>query len=197
MRARTRVASALLALASSFPTHAGKAVVLGQTYPIAEPDTLEEIKRQAASKDWQSWMKREPANYGAFASVALPRAQQAESRLFDPTYTLPEDIKDQQGKVLFPKGITVNVYDRIKVPGRYIVIGPEPENFVWLREVAKPVSGDKVLVAGGNVLTLRQTMGVPLYQLDDRFIERFGLRRVPAIVRQEGNKLRINEYALP
>ncbi len=182
---------ALLASASAL---AGKSVIVGKTYTIAEPDTLEEIKSKASAVDWKAWMRKAPANYGAFQSTALPRATETASHLFDPTYILPDDIRDADGKLIAPKGLPINVYRRIKVPGRYIVIGDTPEDFAWLRDVAHPVSGDKIILAGGNVYQVRQHTSVQVLILDPRFIERFGLRAVPSIVQQEGIQLRVSEY---
>lgn len=192
---KTPVVSALVTLAlASAPALAGKSVTVGQTYPITERDVLDEIKARAGTVDWQKWMVRAPANYGAFESAALPRATETRSRLFDPTYYLPDDIKDDKGKVLAPKGLPVNVYTRIKVPFRYIVIGDTPEDQTWLREVAQPKSGDKILLAGGNVFSVRRSTSIPVHMLDARFIERFGLQAIPSIVQQEGTQLRVNEY---
>jgi conjugal transfer pilus assembly protein TraW len=173
---------------------AGKVVVLGPAYPIAEPDTLQEIRAAIAGRDWSNYVRREPSTYTAFQSTALPRAEKTASHLFDPTYLLPEDVRDAEGKVLFPKGLPINVYNRIKVPGRYIVIGDSQEDFDWLLDVARPGPQDKVLLAGGNTLLARQQRGVPVYTLDARFIERFGLRAVPSIVQQEGTQLRVSEF---
>jgi len=181
---------------STASTGAPHRVVLGQTWTIAEPDTLQEIETAAKARDWRSWLRSKPKDYSAFRSASLPRATRGDSRLFDPTYTLPEDVKDERGRVLIARGTRVNVYERLQVPGRYIVIEPSAAHYRWLGEVAKPVSGDKVLLANGNVLEERERTARDLFQLDARFIERFGLRAVPSIVRQEGTMLRVEEYAL-
>ena len=173
-------------------------VILGQTFPIAEPDALTEIQDAAKARDWRSWMRKTPRDYAAFASVTLPAASRSTSRLFDPTYTLPMDLRDGSGKVLFPKGTKVNVYERLKLkmPGRFIVISPGEASLRWLDEVAKPAGADKILLANGNVLETRVKTGRTLYRLDERFVERFGVRAVPTIVTQEGTQLRVTEYAL-
>jgi conjugal transfer pilus assembly protein TraW len=169
---------------------------LGPTYPIAEPDTLDEIKRSAASRDWQRWMRKAPTDYGAFQSATLPHAKRNAVRLFDPTYVLPNDIADENGKVIAAKGTRINVYTKLTMRGRMIVIGNTDAHFRWLTDVAKPTSDDKVLLANGNVLTARRNRQVLVYLLDDRFIERFGLKAVPSIVSQDGLKLRVEEYAV-
>jgi len=169
-------------------------VVLGPTYPIVEPDTMSEIHDKAAAFDWHQWMTRDPEKFAAFQSAPLPRATRNSTRLFDPTYALPQDIVGQDGRVLYPKGYLVNVYKTLHVPNRYIVIQGRDSDYRWLRDVAKPMPGDKVLLAGGNVLDERQRMHLELFMLDQRFIERFGLRSVPAIAQQEGEMLRVTEY---
>jgi len=52
------------------------------------------------------------------------------------------------------------------------------------------------MLANGNVYEARQRTKLTLYLLDERFIERFGVKRVPSIVHQEGTMVRVQEYAL-
>ena len=115
-------------------------------------------------------------------------------RQFDPTYLLPRDIKDGNGKVLFAKGTPINVYERMQMPGRMIVISDRDSHYRWLNEVAKPTERDKILIGGGNVLEARRRHRANFYQLDARGVERFGLERLPAIVEQDGVMLRVSEY---
>lgn len=178
------------------PAFAAVNTVVGPTYPILEPDTLEEIATAASRTDWQRWMRRQPKDYSAFDSVTLPRNRAVGSALFDPTYTLPEDLLNERGEVLVPKGTRVNALSKMRLPGRYIVIGPTPEDYRWLDQVARPGSRDKVLIASGNVLTERKATGRPLYALDARFVERFGLTGIPSIVQQEGTNLRVERYVV-
>ena len=192
-----KIACNLLVLAVfAAPVWAAKDPIVGPTFPILEPDTLEEIAAAASGTDWQRWMRRQPKDYSAFDSVTLPRNRQAGSALFDPTYTLPEDLVNERGDVLAAKGTRVNALATIRLPGRYIVIGPTPEDYRWLDQVARPGSSDKVLIASGNVLVERQATGRALYALDARFVERFGLTGVPSIVQQEGSKLRVQRYVV-
>ncbi len=86
--------------------------------------------------------------------------------------------------------------EQIRLPGRYIVIGPTMEDYSWLDEVARPGSRDKVLIASGNVLSEREATGRPLYALDARFAERFGIEGIPSIVQQEGSLLKVDRYVL-
>lgn len=178
--------------------HAGERRVIGPTFPIAEPDLLQEIKQRAATMDWNALVHRkDPASYTAFQTVSLPHAAVDASYLFDPTYTLPQDVKDQNGVVLYPAGTTINVYARRQFPGRTIVIAAEPAHWRWLDEVARPAPTDKVLISGTNMIEAKALAGArPIHALDARIVERFGLRAVPSIVQQEGTQLRVREFRL-
>jgi conjugal transfer pilus assembly protein TraW len=169
---------------------------LGQTFPIAEPDTLQEIRAAAQRRDWKAWMRRTPREYSAFDSARLPVAKKDAVRMFDPTYTVPADLRNEKGEVLIARGTRVNVYERIKVPGRYVVIAATAAHYRWLEEVVKPTDRDKVLVANGNVLEARQRTNRAVYQLDARFIERFGVRAVPSVIEQAGTMLKVTEYGV-
>jgi conjugal transfer pilus assembly protein TraW len=193
------IAACLMAAAAAISTAAiggSQDVTLGQTYSIAEPDVLREIKTAAAARDWQTWVRKQPKDYSAFDSIRLPRNKVDSSRLFDPTYTLPRDIKDDTGRVLALAGTKVNVYAKRKREGRYLVIGGTPEDYRWLDEVAKVTEKDRILLANENVYVQRKATKRQIFILDEHFAERLGLRGVPSIVEQEGTMLRVREYAI-
>lgn len=192
--ARITARSGLLLLAGAFDASAAESI--GQTFPIAEPDTLAEIQARGAGKDWKALMKSDPADNSAFKTAALPRAALDATRLFDPTYTMPRDLVGQDGKIIYRQGQQINVYERLKLPGRYVVIGPEQEYMDWLRDVVKPTASDRLFLVNGSLLEVRQRTKLPVMAVDERVIERFGLRAVPAVISQEGTKLRVREYAL-
>jgi conjugal transfer pilus assembly protein TraW len=189
------VFAALSTAAASTPAPAR--VTLGATYPIAEPDVRGEIRARAASIDWRAAIARDHTRDPAFDSADLPRATKPSVRVFDPTYVLPQDIRGADGRVMFPRGTRINVYERIRMPGRLIIIGPGARDLQWLQRVARPTTRDKVLLATGNVLQARRAGGARVFRLDARIIQRFGLRATPSIVEQAGTRLRITEHALP
>lgn len=192
------VVASILSVAIAASAAAGERRVIGQTFPIAEPDLLQEIKQRAATQDWKSVMQRkDPATFTAFQTTRLPVAVADAAFLVDPTYTLPQDVIDNKGVVIYPAGTTINVYARRQFPGRTIVIAADAAHLRWLDEVAKPTAADKVLIAGTNMLEARELLGArKVFALDERARERFGLRAVPSIVQQEGIQLRVREYAV-
>lgn len=192
-----RIILAINIIFLSCKVFSGESITIGKTFDIIEPDVIKEIKQQAEKVDLKSWMTQNSIDAAsAFQSINLPSSTQNLSFLFDPTYTLPHDIVRHDGKILWPKGTKVNVYERIKTTTRTIVVSDDPKHFAWLNEVAKPQKGDFVFLAGGNVLLKMQLEKKKLYLLDKRVVERFGLRSAPSIVKQEGNRLRVTEYCL-
>lgn len=176
---------------------AGVAINEGKTYPIAEPDMLDEIKSRASKINLKDYADKVGKNNApAFVGATLPRTNKESVRLFDPTYVLPQDIRDGKGRVLYPKGTTINVYERIKTTNRTIVISASKADLDWLDRVAKPENGDKVIIANGNVMSFNQAYNRQFYRLDKRIIERFGLRSVPSIVKQVGTQLEVAEYVI-
>lgn len=176
-----------------------RSVTLGPTFEIVEPDMRDEIRARAAAaqQKFERVVKSRPLDsYSGFQSVALPLAERTRTRSVDPTYTLPRDIVAADGQVLFAKGTQVNVYDRITMPGRFIVIGPYPSHYEWLKSTAKPGDADIVLLAGGNVAQVRRDQQIRVYLLDERGVERLGLEAIPSIVQQSGRMLEVTEYAV-
>jgi conjugal transfer pilus assembly protein TraW len=193
---RPAVAWCLSALLLGGAAQAAPRHVVGPTYPIAEPDVLAEIRAKAARMDWTALMRaRNPSSFSAFHSASLPNATRDRSFLFDPTYTLPRDVVDAKGAVLYPAGTTINVYARQVFPGRTIVIAAEPEQLRWLDTIAKPTDQDKVLLAGADFLQIKDLIGSRrAYALEARAVARFGLQAVPSIVQQDGKALRVREF---
>ena len=197
MHVRKALLSVLLVAA--LPSQAAEHHVIGETFPIAEPDVMAEIKTRAAQTDWKSVMRRQdPSTFSGFQTETLPIAEKDASFLFDPTYTIIQDIPDGKGNILYPRGTQINVYAVRQFPGRTIVLKATPEHFRWLERVAKPTALDKVLIAGGSMLDARRAHSkYPIYALTDRIVERFGLRAAPSIVQQEGDQLRVQEFWVP
>jgi conjugal transfer pilus assembly protein TraW len=172
--------------------------IVGQTFPIAEPDAREELLANVKATNWKELVDKSKVTYAAYTGVYLPNATRNSDRLFDPTYSLPQSIVDSAGRVLYPAGHKVNAYKQLGLRStrRYIVIGPEASHWKWLNEVAKPTDNDRVLLASGNVFDMRQKTGRNIFRLDERFIERFGVKAVPSIVVQNGSMLLVREFAV-
>lgn len=88
----------------------------GQTYEIKERDFTEFIRAKAAAIDpnklrqeFQEQIKKRLPKFRLPNAVAgLPPATEEKLYKVDMTYTLPYNIKDFEGNVIYPKGYTFN-----------------------------------------------------------------------------------------
>ena len=105
----------------------------GAVYPIAEPDSLAELKEKAAKVDWKRHLDREKLtrkvrNYKPSDLKRLPATARDRAFLSDLSYTLDVDIPDGKGGILYPKGYTFNPLDYIQMRRTIVVIdGKRPQ----------------------------------------------------------------------
>jgi conjugal transfer pilus assembly protein TraW len=172
-----------------------KSSTVGRTWAIAEPDALAEIEARAA--------KQPPsmaANFGARSSwsalraAPLARTQINRTRFFVPFFTLEEEIRLPEGKLLYPRGYTFNPLDYVSLPQRLVIV--EPRDLGWALSVSRPT--DFILLTQGtarddDVITLGERHNRALFILEDRVKERLGLTVAPVIVRQVDRRLELQE----
>jgi len=164
--------------------------VISQTYELAEPDGLQEIYDRVKAADWEKAFTQNPVrDMSAFQPFHLPLTTETRTRYHIPWYTLDIDLADHHGKVVYPKGFRFNPLDYITMPTRLVVF---PENQIdSLREHFKP--HDMLILSQGDVFEAMKKLRKPVFILDKRLAERFGLQVSPSIIRQSGTTLQIDE----
>ncbi len=170
----------------------GDSVTVGQTYPILEPDALEEIKARAGQINWQQEFATANIAWSAKDGLPLVRAPADRTRQVIPTYTLEFDIRDQTGQLIYPKGFQFNPLDHITLPYRIVVI--DTQDLEWAK--ARLRQTDMVILTHGDFERASQALERPTFLLDERTRTRLKLEFVPSIVEQSGRVLLINEYQL-
>jgi conjugal transfer pilus assembly protein TraW len=117
-----------------------------------------------------------------------------EDRVYyiNPKVILTEDIVDDQGNVLIPKGTVFDPTQYLTL-GRYVVIDGNSE-----KQVEFALKGDfkKIILISGNLERLVETYRRPFYFANDELIERFRIRRVPVVIEGDGEYVRVTEKAL-
>lgn len=174
--------------------------VVGATYGIAEKDALSEIEARAREVDWSKHINKAKAarsfkRYRPEGMAALPRARKDRSFIVDMTYTLPFDIFDGKGGILYPKGYTFNPLDYLGYRMTLVVIdGADKAQVEWFKRspyFKEPTA--KLLLSGGSHLTLSESLRRPVYYADLRIIERFRLAAVPSVISQKGRVMEVKE----
>jgi conjugal transfer pilus assembly protein TraW len=197
MHRLNQVLSALATLALPFATStaalAGTSTI-GRTWPIAEPDALSEIEGQAARVPDMTKAFGPRERWSAMKAAALGVAHADRSRTVVPFYTLDQDIRLPEGKLLYAKGYSFNPLAYVSLPQRLIVV--HPRELDWALRTARPA--DFILLASGSpgdadAITLGERHGRALFLLEERVKARLGLTVAPVIVAQHGQKLVLTE----
>jgi conjugal transfer pilus assembly protein TraW len=179
--------------------------VIGPVYPIAEPSLLEVILsnlREAEAtgvlarlqRDTQSNVKRGIEEPPPVARIT--KATKARSFYYDPSIAVPYAIADAEGKVIVAPGTKVNPLDTVSLSKTLLFIDARDAAQVGrARNILDERGGKvKVILTGGSYLDLMRRWKRPVFfDQQGQLTSKLGIRHVPALVSQEGKRLRIDE----
>jgi conjugal transfer pilus assembly protein TraW len=175
---------------------------LGQTYPIAEKDAVQELKDKASAVDWKKVFNLETTrniikNYKP-ETLDLPLAVENKTRIVDLSYSLDFDIPDGKGGILYPRGYKFNPLEYLHYPKTLVVINADdPKQVAWFLTSAYASAHDTIiLITNGSYYELCQKLNRPVYYATPNIIQRLQLRAVPCVARQSGKYMEIHEIAL-
>ncbi len=179
--------------------------VIGPVYPIAEPSLLEVILsklREAEAtgvlarlqRDTQTNVKRGIEQPSPVARIA--KTTKARSFYYDPSIVVPYAITDADGNVIVTPGTKVNPLDTVSLSKTLLFIDARDAAQVGrARNIIDERNGKvKVILTGGSYLDLMRRWKRPVfYDQQGALTDKLGIRHVPALVSQEGKRLKIEE----
>lgn len=172
--------------------------IVGDLYDVAEPDITRELKRQAVNKSLaeHDTFHEKMESYQPGDLHHLPRAAEDRTFLTDMTYTLDHDLRDGDGKVIYPRDFTFNPLDYVSFPGGMVVInGDDPAQVKWFLETPYATNHQvRLLLAGGYATKLSQQFKRSVFYLTDEIAERLQLKAAPSLVIQTGDMLQVQEF---
>ncbi len=190
------------------PAQAGSLGTIGPTYPIAERNLLEHIMARLREKERSGELKKfeRLARNRATESVLNPtpvaglrRSDAPRTRYFDPSFTLDRNIVDENGTVLFAAGLRRNPLDVVSLSKHLLFFDArDARQVARARELIDGYQGRvKPILVGGSYLALMKAWNTPVY-FDQHgvLVRKLGITAVPAIVSQEGSRLRIDEVVV-
>ncbi|RZI40135.1 type-F conjugative transfer system protein TraW [Herbaspirillum sp. HC18] len=203
----------LLVVAAALAASAhGRAVdlgTIGPLYPIAEPHLLDDIRQRLQEKERSGELKRleQQARARGVDAVAHPKpvagvqpAETARTFYFDPSFTLDRNVFDDKGQLLFAAGTRKNPLEVVALSKHLLFFDARDQRQVArARELIAFYRGRaKPILVGGSYLDLMKAWGLRVYYDQQGLLtRRLGITQVPAIVSQEGLRLRIDELVLP
>ena len=197
--------AAVVATVATTPARAQDLGVIGPVYPIAEPSLLEVIlgKLRAAEQDGTLARLQRDAQARVRKTVddpapvaGLGRARQARRFHHDPSIVVQEAILDSDGRVIVPPGTVVNPLDTVRLGQALLFFDArDREQVEQARKLVDARHGQvKVILTGGSYLDLMRRWQRPVfYDQQGALTTRLGIRHVPALVTQDGRRLRIDE----
>ncbi|AEA33619.1 conserved hypothetical cytosolic protein [Hippea maritima DSM 10411] len=176
----------------------------GATWPIKEQDALKQILSGLKHYNYRKILNKQVFTsafhrYEERLSTDLPRSKKHKIYTVDMTYTLPFDIRDAKGRIIYPRGYKFNPLDYIKVPFVYVIInGNDKKQVSWFMH-SKYYNKVKsmLLICKGDVITLEKKIKMPVFYADKRIIKKFNLKVVPSIAYQKEDKFYVEEIPLP
>lgn len=178
---------------------------IGPTYPIGERDLLALITQRLHDKERSGELGRlqnearargiqtvrHPAPVAGLRTTQIPR-----TFYFDPSITLDRPIFDGQGHLLFPSGTRRNPLEIVSL-SRWLLFfdARDGRQVRQARQLMARHQGRiKPILTAGSYMNLMSAWKAPVYyDQHGALTRRLGIGQVPALVSQDGMRLRIDE----
>ena len=184
--------------------------VYGETFPIEEKSLLEVIraKLQALSTSGKLEEHQKIILRKAKEQLNRPppvknihRTTTPRSFDWDPSITVPYDLKDHKGQVFHRKGTKVNPLDTHPFRCPFLFVdGDDPEQVAWAikqHQAARSLHKPKIILVQGAPFELSKKLNLPIYfDQSGVLVKKFGIAQVPARVSQKERALIVDEVHL-
>ena len=184
-------------------THAKDFGVVGQTFEIEEVDMLEFIKARLSQMERTGVLAQKQSEMnrlGEYVNASTPvegiiGTTNPKTWVFDPSYILQEDIKDQDGDIIHKKGTVVNPLDTVALPQHLLFIdGNSKEQVDYALNYSRSDICKIILVKGAPMDLMKRHKERTYFDQKGILTGRFGITQAPALVKQKGNRLLIEEF---
>lgn len=179
--------------------------IVGPTYDIAEPDLLEVIQLRLSQMEKSGELAKKQDEYRdrVVGAVEKPKPvpgikATAVKRTFyyDPTMVLDHDIRGEDGSILFARGLKVNPLDHVSLRDELIFFdGRDRRQVTFVQRTLRKLNGaaKPIMVAGEPLNLMRDWKRRVFYDQGGALVRRLGIHQVPAVVTQDGKRLRVDE----
>lgn len=182
--------------------------VRGPVEGISERDLIEVMQDKVANIDWAS-KKEEAINsfWEGQEVISLRRAAKSRVRYLDPSIRISNDIKDANGNVIIPRGVTINPLELKSFNQAVIVFDPvDPKQVNLVTQKIEQIRGAHqriTLIATqfdrldgwGSYRKVTDQFNSAVYKLTPDLISRFEIEYVPTVITSENKHFVIEELA--
>lgn len=180
--------------------------VLGKTFVIEEMDFLEYIHQKInlmqRTGEWKKvqsdFKKRVKEHVMRPEPTYLPRATEDKTWFFDPSLTVPYNVRDAKGHVIVSEGTVINPLERVSLSSTLLLFNADDEaQCAFVEEELKTHSNVKLILTSGSVKDTANRLKQAIYfDLNGFLIKKFNITHVPARVVQDKMRLKIDEVSL-
>jgi len=179
----------------------------GDTWPVAEQsflslihDRLQSLQDsgQLAGLQQQFQRRVEQHTLRPAPVEGLKTDAQAHTRWYDPTFEAGQDVADAQGQVFIHKGERVNPLDTLPFSTTlYFIDGDDKRQIAWMKAQTPPTLTYRVILVNGNIRDAADSLSERMYFDQQGVLSRkLGLNYIPAVVTQDGRRLKITSAAM-
>jgi conjugal transfer pilus assembly protein TraW len=173
--------------------------VIGPTYPIAEEDAIDTIKNNIKKKDPEEIKRKfiEEIRKEGEVNLNIPETTVAVNKYIEPQAILSGDIRDDKGKVLYPKGTVFNPIEKMMGKKMYLIFdGTSSRQITWVKKNRIQTLPVKLIATRGNVFDLSKELKTMVYPGKREIVEALQVKSVPSRITQEGKLLHV-EAVMP
>ncbi|MBF0206929.1 MAG: type-F conjugative transfer system protein TraW [Oligoflexia bacterium] len=196
----------VLLIACSELLFAGELGVIGKTYQIEEEDLVVVMQRKIMEKQKSGELEKEMMAFKDRSEklirrplgIKMNRAKEYKIKSITILYKLSEDISDASGKILYKAGTEVNPL-KIKKLSKALCFfdGDDQKQVEWVNKTCAENKLNKLIMTSGDFLDLSNKYQRRFY-FDQRgaLVARLGIESLPAVVRQQGEMLYVEEFPI-
>ncbi len=194
----------------------------GQTFSISEENIVEMIKHklQGMQDSGQLSKIEEEAKKRVYKSATEPTVVGLETTIspeiyfYTPIFTLQEDLKDSNGRLIYPKGTTINPLDSSTYPNKLGDVykfdyktklvffnGSDNKQINLVSKLIKQYKDKgqkfKLIMTGGNISDTSKYLKQRTYFDQHGLITtKMGVKHVPTVASVDGSHFEIKEYSV-
>lgn len=199
--------AAAAVLSGSVPIGARDFGIVGQTFPVIEPDLLSLIESRLRRAEASGELDRTNKMFAARVEsrvkhpspvAGLSVALESRNWVFDPTIALTHDVRDQKSNLIAAAGQRINPMDFVAVRQELVFIdGGDPAQLEWATQKFTDAGAKIIFVAGSpfEQMTVRHRRFY--FDQEGKLTSKFGIEHLPAVVSAGNRVMKVSEIALP
>ncbi|MFI5303536.1 MAG: hypothetical protein ACHQYP_01960 [Nitrospiria bacterium] len=190
---------ALATLFSSSRTLANDGGLVGPTYPIAEEDGIDAIKKTMQRKNPEEIKRKfmEQIKKEGEVDLNIPKTTVEASLHFEPKAILSRDIRDANGRLLYLKGTEFKPFEKMLGRKTYLIFdGLDSKQIAWINKNRSKPNPVILIAVRGNVFDLSNLLHAAVYPAKREIVEALRVTSVPSRITQEGKWLHV-EAVMP